>query len=133
MKNAVFWDINIQFVLHRRHITSPLQSRASYCYVRFEVFTAVTMKYGVFWNVTPCGSCKSPTIRRNVEPPKYRFLQEPHGLKFQKIPFCSILVHLETSGMKWMNKDDPIHSLRTRSDDPPSFCPVGTETRFPRW
>jgi hypothetical protein len=26
MKNAVFWDINNQFVLHRRHITSPLQS-----------------------------------------------------------------------------------------------------------
>jgi hypothetical protein len=29
MKNAVFWDINPQFVLHRRHITSPLQSPAS--------------------------------------------------------------------------------------------------------
>jgi hypothetical protein len=26
--------------------------------VRFEVFTAVTMKNGVFWHVTPCGSCK---------------------------------------------------------------------------
>jgi hypothetical protein len=26
--------------------------------VRFEVFTAVTMKNGVFWVVTPCGSCK---------------------------------------------------------------------------
>jgi hypothetical protein len=24
-------------------------------YVRFEVFTAVTMKNGVFWVVTPCG------------------------------------------------------------------------------
>jgi hypothetical protein len=29
MKNAVFWYIKIQFVLHRRHITSPLQSSAS--------------------------------------------------------------------------------------------------------
>jgi cytidine deaminase len=28
-------------------------------YVRFEVFTAVTMKNGVFWDVTPCGSCKN--------------------------------------------------------------------------
>jgi hypothetical protein len=28
-------------------------------YVRFEVFTAVTMKNGVFWGVTPCGSCKN--------------------------------------------------------------------------
>jgi hypothetical protein len=28
MKNAVFWDIKTQFVLHRRNITSPLQSPA---------------------------------------------------------------------------------------------------------
>jgi hypothetical protein len=28
-------------------------------YVRFEVFTAVTMKSAVFWNVTPCDSCKN--------------------------------------------------------------------------
>jgi hypothetical protein len=28
MKNAVFCDIKTQFVLHRRHITSPLQSPA---------------------------------------------------------------------------------------------------------
>jgi hypothetical protein len=35
MKNAVIWDINDQFIPHRRHIT---------CYVRYEVFTAVTMK-----------------------------------------------------------------------------------------
>jgi hypothetical protein len=27
--------------------------------VRFEVFTAVTKKNGVFWDVTPCGSCKN--------------------------------------------------------------------------
>jgi hypothetical protein len=29
MKNVVFWDIKTQFVPHRRHITSPLQSLAS--------------------------------------------------------------------------------------------------------
>jgi hypothetical protein len=29
MKNVVFWDIKPQFVLHRRHIISPLQSPAS--------------------------------------------------------------------------------------------------------
>jgi hypothetical protein len=44
MKNAVFWDIRTQFVVRRRHITSPLQSPAGYCYVRSEVFTTVTMK-----------------------------------------------------------------------------------------
>jgi hypothetical protein len=27
------------------------------CVVRFEVFTAVTMKNAVFWDVTPCRSC----------------------------------------------------------------------------
>jgi hypothetical protein len=27
--------------------------------VRFEVLTAVTMKNGVFWDVTPRGSCKN--------------------------------------------------------------------------
>jgi hypothetical protein len=48
MKNVVFWDIKTQFVLHRRHIMSPLQSTASYCYVRFELFKAATMKNVVF-------------------------------------------------------------------------------------
>jgi hypothetical protein len=28
-------------------------------HVRFEVFTAVTMKNCVIWDVTPCGSCKN--------------------------------------------------------------------------
>jgi hypothetical protein len=28
-------------------------------YVRFEVFTAVTTKNAVFWDVTPCGSHKN--------------------------------------------------------------------------
>jgi hypothetical protein len=28
-KNIVFWDIRTQFVLHRRHITSPLQGSTS--------------------------------------------------------------------------------------------------------
>jgi hypothetical protein len=40
--------------------------------VRFEVFMAVTMKNGVFCDVTPCGSCKNR-----------RF----HGVTSQKTPF----------------------------------------------
>jgi hypothetical protein len=59
MKDVVFWDIKTQFVLHRRHIMSPLQSSAGYCYARFEFFTVVTMKNAIFWEVTPCGSCKN--------------------------------------------------------------------------
>jgi hypothetical protein len=43
-ENAVFWDIKTQFLPHWRHITSPLQSPAGYYNVKFEVFTAVTMK-----------------------------------------------------------------------------------------
>jgi hypothetical protein len=30
------------------------------CCVRFEVFTAVTMKNGVFWDVTPCDVSEEP-------------------------------------------------------------------------
>jgi hypothetical protein len=51
MNNVVLWDIKTQFVPHRRHIKSPLQCPASYIYVRFEVFTAVTMKNVVFWDI----------------------------------------------------------------------------------
>jgi hypothetical protein len=32
-------------------------------YVRFEVFTVVTRKNGVFWVVTSCGSCKNRCFR----------------------------------------------------------------------
>jgi hypothetical protein len=59
MKNAAFWDIRTQFVPHRKHVTSPLQSPAGECYVRVEVFTTVTMKNAVFWDVTPCGCSKN--------------------------------------------------------------------------
>jgi hypothetical protein len=31
--------------------------------VSFEVFTVVTMKNAVFWDVTPCGSCKNRHFR----------------------------------------------------------------------
>jgi hypothetical protein len=51
MKNDFVCDIKAQFVLHRRHITSPLHSPGSECYVRFEVFTEVTMKNVVFWDI----------------------------------------------------------------------------------
>jgi hypothetical protein len=50
MKNTVFWDRKTQFVPHRKHVTSPLQSPTGLCYVRFEVFTTVTMK-NVFWDI----------------------------------------------------------------------------------
>jgi hypothetical protein len=51
-------SVKTQFVSHSKHVTSPLQNPASYCYVRFEVFTAVTVKNAIFWDVPLCGSCK---------------------------------------------------------------------------
>jgi hypothetical protein len=33
--------------------------KLSALFLRAGIFTAVTMKYAVFWNVTPCGSCKN--------------------------------------------------------------------------
>jgi hypothetical protein len=51
MKNVVFRDIKTQLVLHRRHITSPLQNPSGLCFVRFEVFTADTMKNAVLWDI----------------------------------------------------------------------------------
>jgi uncharacterized Zn-finger protein len=49
---------------HTGRLTSLLPYPSLNCsvtlsYVRLEDFTAVTMKNGVFWDVTPCGSCKN--------------------------------------------------------------------------
>jgi hypothetical protein len=43
--------------------TVVTMKRAIFWDVRFEVFTAVTMKNGVFWDVMPCGSCKNQRFR----------------------------------------------------------------------
>jgi hypothetical protein len=51
MKNAVFWYMKTQFIPHRKHITSSLQSPVCKCYVRFEVFTEATLKNSVFWDI----------------------------------------------------------------------------------
>jgi hypothetical protein len=76
MKNAVFWDIQTQFITHRRHITSALQSLASYRYIWFEVFTAVNMKNAVFWDLRPCGSCKNITRTTRPKIPEDGILYE---------------------------------------------------------
>jgi hypothetical protein len=117
MKNAVFWDIKPQFVFHRRHITSLLQSPAGQCYVRFEGFTAVNMKNAVFFDVTPFGSCKNQSFggphylhhqgdknswprifSRRYVPSNCRFLQEPHGVTSQKTAFV-IVTAVKTSNL----------------------------------
>jgi hypothetical protein len=47
MKNGVFWDIKAQFIPHRRHISSPLQSQTSYD-LRF---SRRWVKNAAFWDV----------------------------------------------------------------------------------
>jgi hypothetical protein len=42
------------------------QKRDYFEVVRFEVFTAVTMKNGVLWDVTPCGSCKNRSLKSHT-------------------------------------------------------------------
>jgi hypothetical protein len=61
--------------------------------VRFEVFTAVTMKNGVFWVVTPCVWI--------------RFLQEPHGVTTQKTPFFINT----TTWSDWHRQKERLHSI----------------------
>jgi hypothetical protein len=46
-----------QLHVHMEH--SVLLRAFLYDCVRFEVSTAVTMKNAMFWDVTPCGSCKN--------------------------------------------------------------------------
>jgi hypothetical protein len=64
------------------------------------------LKNGVFWDVTPCGSCKD--------------LQEPHGVTFQKTPFFIVTV-VKTSNLK--QKSYP----RNRSWRPMPVFPVSYE------
>jgi hypothetical protein len=45
-------------------VFKPFIFRNAYLFVMFEVFTSVTMKNGVFRDVTPWGSCKNRRIGR---------------------------------------------------------------------
>jgi hypothetical protein len=57
-----FLTISSWNVIWTSHFLSP-----SYLIlVRFEVFTTVNMKNVVFWDVTPCDSCKNRRFRGNL-------------------------------------------------------------------
>jgi hypothetical protein len=104
-------------------IASQISSLKCIINVRFEVFTTVTMKNGVFWDVTPCALVRTDILeersasfirmtrigelgttltvtsnRRTLPkkyriPPKLRFHTEPHGVTSHKTPFCIINLH----------------------------------------
>jgi hypothetical protein len=54
-------------------------------YVKFEAFAVLTMKNSIFWDVTPCGSCKNLVFIRSVR----RFL-----VTASVVPSSPILVTL---------------------------------------
>jgi hypothetical protein len=90
MKNAVLWDKKTQFVPHMRHITSPLQSPAGYCYVAFEVLTVVTMMNAVSCDMTPCGLWKNRRFGETYRP-------HQHGDKHSVLRLLVTGRHLLTS------------------------------------
>jgi hypothetical protein len=52
--DQVCYDVKRQNLILKKNVKSTYTGG-----VRLEVFTAVTMTNGVFWDVTPCGSCKN--------------------------------------------------------------------------
>jgi hypothetical protein len=55
LPKAAAWNKTVEMEQSLDHLVEN-----NYCrYVRFEAFTAVTMKNGVFWDVTPSGFCKN--------------------------------------------------------------------------
>jgi hypothetical protein len=58
-------EINVLYGVHEVQIDcqcsiyGSIYIRTAREFVRFEVFTAVTMKNGVFWDIKPCGCCKN--------------------------------------------------------------------------
>jgi hypothetical protein len=56
-------NIKLYRVSRRDHYDSWMM-RTALKYVRFVVFTAVTMKNCVAWDVTPCGCCKNWRFRK---------------------------------------------------------------------
>jgi hypothetical protein len=81
----------------RNKLTCNKRYISYYKNVIFEVFTAVTIKIAVIWDVVPCRSCVLtlvPRLRiflpwrwRWYVPPKRRFTQDLHGATSQKIAF----------------------------------------------
>jgi hypothetical protein len=50
MMNTIFWDKNVVHTSQETHYVSATEP-SRLCYVRFEVFTAVTMKNAAFWDI----------------------------------------------------------------------------------
>jgi hypothetical protein len=64
-------------------------------YIRFEVFTAVTMKNVVFWDLTPCRFC----VNRSLQPPAYAgsSLADFFTLKMEEIRSSETSAHTRST------------------------------------
>jgi hypothetical protein len=64
MSKGCMWEI-LQFIysLILAYSFNSDYMEANYVMVKFEVFTAVTMKNAVSWDVPPCGCCKNRRFR----------------------------------------------------------------------
>jgi hypothetical protein len=78
--SQIVWN----YLLSKKHL-GRMWFNQSFHYVRFEVLTAVTMKNGVFWDVTPCSCCKN---------------QEPHGVVSQNTPFFSLTSYFHVNTLR---------------------------------
>jgi hypothetical protein len=58
LAHLILFDLIILPLLSQYYPPAPCCETAV-VYIRFEVFTAVTMKNAVFWDITPFGSCKN--------------------------------------------------------------------------
>jgi hypothetical protein len=74
-------------------------------YVRFEVFTAVAVKNGIFWDVTPCGFCKEPY---DVTSQKTPFFEVGLDINVGSKYTCMLLSHNQNTGQ---NRDIKIADI----------------------
>jgi hypothetical protein len=98
-------------------LSSPGDGRRSgFIYVRFEVFTAVTMKNGVFWDVPSCGSCKNRSYTLySLGYFQFRTMEEVHK------PSGSMSVYLHTAmAVPWPCRSSGSYSLASHRGDPGS-------------
>jgi hypothetical protein len=107
--------------------------------VRFEVFTAVTMKNAVLWDVAPCRCCVNRSFGwtylhlqggrwRWYVPPKRRFTQYLHGATSQKTAFFtdSILHFLSVCIILFTPCNYPATSMITYSPLPVTLIACST-------
>jgi hypothetical protein len=80
MTTAVFWDIKSQFVPHRNHVTSPLESPAG-------TPLAVISKICTRDNVVTSSPILVKLMMEAIRSSETSVMQEPHGVTSQKTAF----------------------------------------------